>query len=110
MSEVEKYILQFEPNVQEKLNLLRQLFFEVLPNTQESISYKIPAYKVGKDYLYFAAYKNHIGFYPIYNLEEINDEISKYKAKNTKGSLHFKLNEPLPIKLIKDIIHLKSKH
>jgi uncharacterized protein YdhG (YjbR/CyaY superfamily) len=51
MTEVEKYILHFEPDVQEKLNALRQLFFEVLPDTEESIRYKMPAFKVDKHYL-----------------------------------------------------------
>jgi uncharacterized protein YdhG (YjbR/CyaY superfamily) len=109
MNEIEKYIQQFEPEIQEKLNVLRQLFFEVLPNTEESIRYKMPAYKVGKHHLYFAAYKKHIGFYPVYGLNEIEDEVSEYRAKNTKDSLHFIHSKPLPIELIKRIIRLKSE-
>jgi uncharacterized protein YdhG (YjbR/CyaY superfamily) len=109
MTEVEKYIQQFEPEVQEKLNTLRRVFFEVLPDTEESILYKMPAFKVGKHHLYFAAYKKHIGFYPVYGLTEIEDNISEYKAKKTKDSLHFMLDRPLPIELIKNIIKLKSK-
>ncbi len=109
MTEVEEYIQQFEPEVKEKLHALRQVFFEVLPDAQESIRYKIPAFKVGKHHLYFAAYKKHIGFYPVYGLTEIEDKVSSFRARNTKDSLHFKLDRPLPIDLIKDIIKLKSK-
>lgn len=109
MTEVEEYIQQFEPEVKEKLHALRQVFFEVLPDAQESIRYKIPAFKVGKHHLYFAAYKKHIGFYPVYGLTEIEDKVSAFRARNTKDSLHFKLDRPLPIDLIKDIIKLKSK-
>lgn len=109
MNEVEVYITQFEPEIQSRLEILRQLFFEVLPNTEESIRYKIPAYKVGKNHLYFAAYKKHIGFYPVYGLSEIEDEVSKYRAKKAKDSLHFLLDQPLPIELIKKIIKMKSK-
>jgi uncharacterized protein YdhG (YjbR/CyaY superfamily) len=109
MTEVEKYISQFEPHIQEKLTVLRQLFFEVLPDTEESIRYKMPAYKVGKYHLYFAAYKKHIGFYPVYGLVEIENEISNYRAKKTKDSLHFMIDRPLPIDLIKKIIKLKSQ-
>lgn len=109
MTEVEKYIQQFEPNVQEKLNTLRQVFFEVLHDTEESIRYKMPAFKVGKHHLYFAAYKKHIGFYPVYGLPEIEEEIAAYRAKKTKDSLHFMLDKPLPVELIKNIIQLKSK-
>ena len=109
MTEVEKYIQQFEPDVQEKLNVLRQVFFEVLPNTEESIRYKMPAYKVGKHHLYFAAYKKHIGFYPVYGLTELENDILEYRAKKTKDSLHFLLDRPLPIALIKKIIKMKSE-
>jgi uncharacterized protein YdhG (YjbR/CyaY superfamily) len=109
MNEVEIYIKQFDPDVQEKLNELRQLFFEVLPTAQESIRYKMPAYKVGKYHLYFAAYKKHIGFYPVYGLTEIEEEVVKYRAKKTKDSLHFMPDKPLPVELIKKIITLKSK-
>lgn len=109
MKEVEQYISQFEPEIQARLEILRQIFFEVLPNTEESIRYKMPAFKVGKHHLYFAAYKKHIGFYPVYGLTEIEEEVSKYRAKKTKDSLHFMLDKPLPIELIKKIITLKSK-
>lgn len=109
MNEVEQYISQFEPEIQARLEILRKLFSEVLPDTEESIRYKMPAFKVGKYHLYFAAYKKHIGFYPVYGLTEIEDEILEYRAKNTKDSLHFLHNEPLPIELIKKIIELKYK-
>jgi len=109
MNEVELYISQFEPEIQSRLEILRQLFFEVLPETEESIRYKIPAFKVGKHHIYFAAYKKYIGFYPVYGMTEIEEEVSKYRAKKTKGSLHFMLDKPLPIELIKKIITLKSK-
>lgn len=109
MTAVETYIQQFEPDVQEKLHALRKVFLEVLPHTVESIRYQMPAYKVGKHHLYFAAYKNHIGFYPVYGLPEIEEDMLPYRAKNTKDSLHFKFHQPLPIALIKKIIILKSK-
>jgi uncharacterized protein YdhG (YjbR/CyaY superfamily) len=109
MNEVELYISQFEPEIQSRLEILRQLFFEVLPDTEESIRYKMPAFKVGNHHLYFAAYKKHIGFYPVYGLTEIEDEILEYKAKNTKDSLHFAHDKLLPIDLLKKIIKLKSE-
>lgn len=108
MNEVEHYISQFEPVIQSRLRILQQLFFEVLPDTEESIRYKMPAFKVGKYHLYFAAYKKHIGFYPVYGLTEIEDEILEYRAQKTKDSLHFSHDKPLPIDLLKKIIKLKS--
>lgn len=108
MKEVEQYISAFDPEVQARLKALRKLFFDVLPTAEESIRYKIPAYKVGKEYLFFAGYKKYIGFYPVYSLAKMEDEILPFRAKNTKHSLHFPHNKPLPIQLIKKLIKLKS--
>lgn len=108
MNQVKLYISQFEPEIQSRLEIMRQLFFDVLPDTEESIRYKIPAFKVGKHHLYFAAYKKHIGFYPVYGLTEIEEELFEYRAKNTKDSLHFAHDKPLPIDLLKKIIKVKS--
>jgi uncharacterized protein YdhG (YjbR/CyaY superfamily) len=69
MNEVEQYISQFNSKIQPKLEILRKLFFEVLPETEENILYKMPAYKVGKQHLYFAAYKKHIGFFQFMDLK-----------------------------------------
>ncbi|MDO1447019.1 DUF1801 domain-containing protein [Rhodocytophaga aerolata] len=109
MTEVDKYILQFEPPIQSRLKSLRELFFELYPNCVESIRYKIPAYKVGMHYLYFAAYTKHIGFYPVYGLWELEEELSAYRAKGTKDSLHFPHNKPLPIELVRKIIKQKAQ-
>ncbi len=109
MNKVETYIQQFEPEIQKRLTVLRELFFDLLPDVEERISYNMPAYKVGSSHLYFAAYKKHIGFYPVYGLPEIEEEISVYKATQTKDSLHFPHSKPLPVALIKKIIKLKSK-
>lgn len=108
MNTVEQYIAQFEPEIKDRLILLRKTFFEVVPNTEESIRYNMPAFKVGKHHLYFAAYKKHIGFYPVYGLTEIEEQLSPYRAKGTKDTLHFLHNKPLPIELIKEIIRLKE--
>ncbi len=107
MNEVNQYIAQFDEDIKVRLETLRQLFFEIIPGIKESIRYNMPAYKVGKHYLYFAAYKKHIGFYPVYGLAEIEDEIDLYRAKKTKDSLHFPHDKPLPVNLVKKII--KSK-
>lgn len=108
MNHVEEYIAQFDPEIQSRLNTLRQLFFEILPECEESIRYKMPAYKVGKYHLYFAAYKKHIGFYPTYGLPELEEKIAPYRAKKTKDTLHFMHNDALPIELIKEIIVQKA--
>ena len=109
MNNVAIYISNFEPKIQNRLKILKELFFEIIPDIEESIRYNMPAFKVGKHHLYFAGYKNYIGFYPIYGLPEIEKELSGYRAKGTKDTLHFYHKYPLPIDLIKKIIQLKSK-
>jgi len=109
MNDIDKYISQFAPEIKTRLIELRQLFFEVYPECEESIRYKMPAYKVGKYHLYFAAYKKHIGFYPVYGLTELEEQLSEFRAKKTKDSLHFMHDKPLPTTLIREIIRLKSQ-
>jgi uncharacterized protein YdhG (YjbR/CyaY superfamily) len=109
MNEIDQYISTFEPLIQDKLNAIRKVFHKVLPEAEESISHKIPAFKVGSTQLYFAAFKNHIGFYPVYGLKEIEEELSAYRAKGTSNSLHFRHKKELPIDLIEKIIRIKMK-
>ncbi|WP_109698735.1 iron chaperone [Chitinophaga deserti] len=108
MNDVTQYIAAFDPDIRDRLNALRQIFLGFHPNTEESIRYKMPAFKVGKDHLYFAAYKNHIGFYPVYGLSRLEDQIAPFRAKGTKDTLHFPHNKPLPIDLVKSIIRFKA--
>ncbi len=107
---VTEYISRFEPEIQQRLKALRAVFHEELPETQEYIRYQMPAFKVGINrYLYFAGYKRHIGFYPVYGLGVLATEMEQYKAKKAKATLHFSYDQPLPLALIRKIIRLKSK-
>lgn len=101
---VDEYILEFENETRERLISVRKLILETAPVAVESISYGMPAYKVnGKPLVYFAGYKSHIGFYATpTGHKAFEKELSKYKQG--KGSVQFPLNEPLPLKLIKEIV------
>jgi uncharacterized protein YdhG (YjbR/CyaY superfamily) len=106
---VEEYIETFPKGVQTSLVSLRGVIKTIAPNAVESISYGIPTYKVnGKPLVYFAAFKNHIGFYalPSGNLE-FKDELSQYKQG--KGSVQFPLDKPLPYNLIERIVAFRVK-
>ncbi|MBK7957141.1 MAG: DUF1801 domain-containing protein [Bacteroidetes bacterium] len=108
MSSIQQYISSFPPEIQDRLNEIRRIFFDEIPHTKESIRYSIPSFTVGKDHLYFAAFKKHIGLYPLYDLPGIEDQIAPYRAKGTTNSLHFSHNKPLPIELIRLIIKTKE--
>lgn len=101
---VDAYIEEFSPEVQALLHKMRNTILKVASDAQESISYGMPAYKTqGKPLVYFAAYKNHIGFYATPSGHEaFKNELSGYQQG--KGSVQFPLNEPLPLELIGKII------
>lgn len=107
MNEVEKYIDQFPAKVQDILIKLRQLIKKNAPQAEELLSYGMPAYKTNKKPLvYFAAFKNHIGFYATPSgHSEIKEELSVYKQG--KGSVQFPLDRPIPYDLIERIVNYR---
>lgn len=107
---IDLYIQAQESDVAERLTAIRKLFHEVLPDTEESMRYDMPAFTVGGYHLYMSTYKNHIGMYPMYGIPELDEKMLPYRGKGTKDALHFKHSEPLPIDLIKQIIIAKDKN
>lgn len=108
MENVDQYIANFPPDVQERLQQMRTLIQKTAPEAQESISYAMPGYKLhGKPLVYFAGYKKHIGFYATpAGHEAFKEELSVYKQG--KGSVQFPLNEPLPFDLIQRIVLFRT--
>ncbi|WP_209404821.1 iron chaperone [Pseudozobellia sp. WGM2] len=104
VTSVEGYIASFPDNVQTLLQQLRVLVKDYAPGANESMSYGMPAYKFcGKPLVYFAAYKNHIGFYATPSGHSaFAKDLSRYKQG--KGSVQFSIKEPLPLELISKII------
>jgi uncharacterized protein YdhG (YjbR/CyaY superfamily) len=102
-SDVNKYISSFPADVQEILKKVRKTISEVLPQAEQRISYGVPAFKVnGKAIIYFAGFKKHISIYPATgDLEKDVEGVSKYKV--SKGTMQFKLSEPIPYDLIKKV-------
>lgn len=105
---VDNYINDQSPEVAKRLQTIRAIFHKVIPKTEESIRYSMPAFTVGGYHLYMSAYKNHIGMYPMYGIPELDEEMLPYRGKGTKDALHFKHTEPLPLVLIEKIILAKS--
>ena len=104
---VDDYIADFPLEVQVVLNKIRSLVKKTAPDAVESIAYGMPSYKTnGKPLVYFAAYKEHIGFYatPTGHAKFVK-ELSRYKQG--KGSVQFPLNEDMPYDLIVRIIDFR---
>lgn len=103
----DEYISSFPKETQIILQEVRKTIKNAAPNTNESISYGMPAYKLnGKALVYFAGYKNHIGFYATpTGHSEFTEELAKYKQG--KGSVQFPINEPMPLDLITKIVKFR---
>jgi uncharacterized protein YdhG (YjbR/CyaY superfamily) len=106
---VEKYISGFLGQVQERLREVRSIISKHAPKAVESMAYGMPAYKLFDSALvYFAGYKQHIGFYALPSgHNEFSAGLSKFKKG--KGSVRFPLDEPLPSKLIAQIVRFRVK-
>lgn len=102
INSIDEYILQFPIEIQKILSELRFFIKELVPTATEKISYQMPTFYLYGNLVHFAAYKNHIGFYPAPSgIQAFQEEISKFKW--AKGSVQFPINEPLPYELIKKI-------
>jgi uncharacterized protein YdhG (YjbR/CyaY superfamily) len=109
MKKVEKYIKQFPEKVQIRLNEVRNVILEAVPEVSESTAYQMPAYRLnGKVLVYFAGCKNHIGLYATQTGHtKFASELSVYK--HGKGSVQFPNNQPLPLDLIKRIVIFRKE-
>jgi uncharacterized protein YdhG (YjbR/CyaY superfamily) len=105
---IDEYIALFPDEVQEKLRELRAVIKAAAPEAGEKISYQMPAYTLHGNLVYFAAFKNHIGFYPApRGIEQFKDELSAYKG--SKGTVQFPLDQPIPYELISKIVKFRVK-
>jgi uncharacterized protein YdhG (YjbR/CyaY superfamily) len=104
---IDEYIAQCPPTQQTSLIQLRQIILNAAPEATEKISFGMPGFALHGKLVWFAANKNHIGFYPVYGLEHLEDELAVYRGKGTKDALHFKYNEPLPVDLITKMVQYK---
>lgn len=101
--EVEQYFHQFDGIALERLQTIRNLVLELKPGLNETIKYGIPTFLYHGNLLHYAAFKSHIGLYPLpATLEAFKSRIRHYKTG--KGSIQFKYTEDFPVDLIRDII------
>ena len=100
---IDEYIRSYPADVQSILEEIRQIIHDAAPDAIETISYKMPAFKLnGKDLIYFAAWKKHISMYPVpAGADLFQQALSPYIS--SKGTVSFQLDKPVPFKLIKAI-------
>ena len=107
--EVEAYLAAVDEPKRSTLNDLRKTILELLPDAEECISYGMPAYKVeGKVVAGFAAFKNHLAYLPHSgSVISTIPELASYTQ--TKGSLHFPIDEPLPRYIVSKLIDARLR-
>lgn len=96
---VDQYLSWFSGEIKERLELIRETLKREIPEAKEVISYHMPAFKTTEVLVYFAAAKNHLGFYPT------NTGVTEFKKglegfQTSKGAIQFPHNKPLPMDLI----------
>jgi uncharacterized protein YdhG (YjbR/CyaY superfamily) len=105
---IDEYIEQFPANVQAILQKLRGTIKKTAPAAEEVISYQMPAFKYHGMLVYFAGYKNHVGFYPTSSpMKVFKDRLTDYKT--SKGAIQFPINDAIPLTLVKDIVKFRIK-
>lgn len=106
---IDEYIADFTKETQLILEIIRTTIKKIVPESEETIGYAMPAFKLNKKPLvYFAGYKNHIGFYATpTGHKEFKKELSIYKQG--KGSVQFPLDKPMPYDLITRIVEFRVK-
>ena len=102
----DEYIVPFPEETQKILIQFRETIKKAAPDADEVISYGMPSFRQNGRLLYFAAFKNHIGFYPMMTgIEAFKSKLSAYKW--AKGSIQFPLQKPLPLELITEIVKFR---
>lgn len=105
---VDDYISGFPPEVQAILQRIREVVRAAAPGAEESISYRIPAFRQDGVLLYFAAFRSHIGLYPpVHGDDRLEKALARYAGE--KGNLRFPLDEPIPYGLVRRIAKLRVK-
>jgi uncharacterized protein YdhG (YjbR/CyaY superfamily) len=105
---MDEYIVSFPKNVQTILQEMRQTIHNAAPQAEETISYSMPAFKQKGVLVWFAAFKNHIGFFPTaLGVEAFKAELCDYST--SKGTIRFPLDKPIPFDLVKKIVEYRIK-
>lgn len=105
MTGVDAYLAALEEPKRGTLEALRRTILEIVPDAEEVISYRVPAFRVdGKTIAGFAAFKNHLSYLPFSGsvLPRLADELAGYSG--TKSALHFPIDQPLPTALVEKLI------
>jgi uncharacterized protein YdhG (YjbR/CyaY superfamily) len=105
---VDEYLLSMPMEKRKNLEELRTAVRQTVPDAEEGISYNMPAFRFHGILLYYAAHKEHIGFYPGNSklILKLNEELKDFET--SKGTIKFPFNKTLPVALIKKIAKIRA--
>lgn len=106
--EVDEYLRAVDEPKRSTLQALRRTILEIVPEAEQVISYRVPAFRVrGKVVAGFAAFKDHLSYLPFSGsvLGQLADELHGYTM--TKSALHFPVDSPLPKTLVRELIAVR---
>ncbi|HKO97815.1 MAG TPA: DUF1801 domain-containing protein [Pyrinomonadaceae bacterium] len=104
--DIDEYIAGFPKEVRALLEKVRATIRKAAPDAEEAIKYQIPTFTLNGNLVHFAAFKQHIGFYPApKGIEKFKAELAEYEAG--KGTLRFPLDKPIPFDLISRIVKFR---
>jgi uncharacterized protein YdhG (YjbR/CyaY superfamily) len=107
--DIDEYIAGFSNDVQRILEKIRMTIRKAAPDAEEAIKYQIPTFTLKGNLVHFAAYKEHIGFYPApRGIEKFKRELSAYEGG--KGTVRFPLDKPIPFDLISKIVKFRVQN
>ena len=105
---IDEYIQSFPADVQEILEKMRQTIQRAAPEAHGAISYQMPTFKLNGNLVHFAAFKNHISFYPVPSgIEAFKKELSPHIKG--KGTVQFPFNKPIPYELVRKVVEFRVK-
>ena len=105
---IQEYFSWFPPEIQAKLQQMREILQQALPEAEEVISYHMPAFKTSEVLVYYAAAKSHMGYYPTASgVINFKEELSRYVT--SKGAIQFSYSEDLPEQLITEIAQFRAQ-
>jgi uncharacterized protein YdhG (YjbR/CyaY superfamily) len=105
---IDTYIKRFPEPTAKLLKQIRSTIQKAAPEATEKISYGIPTFYYNGNLVHFAAFKNHIGFFPTPSaIEAFQEELEPYKT--SKGTVQFPMTDPLPLKLIERMVKFRVK-
>lgn len=104
---IDEYINTFSQDIQTELQKFREVIRKVTPQASEAIKYGMPTFMLkGKNLVHFAAWRDHIGFYPAPSgIDAFKKDLEKYRTG--KGTIDFPLDKPIPYDLVIKVVKFR---